>query len=40
MKELIKWSNYRRITAITKVTEGTAFMIADVKDADVYCIPK
>jgi len=28
------------MSASTKVTEGTAFITADAKEAEVYCIPK
>lgn len=31
---------YLKITASTKVMEGTAFMITDANEAEVYCIPK
>lgn len=32
--------NYRVMTARRKVKDGTAFIIADVNEAEVYFIPK
>jgi len=37
---LINLVSYRKITARRKVIEGTAFIIADVNEAEVYFIPK
>lgn len=39
-EDLTNDNSYRKMTEITKVTEGTAFMMAEVNDAEVYFIPK